>query len=271
MGTLKVNVGGNPSNYSYIWTYEDFETGEIVEVGTTQSISFDPCWEGEFCATVIRNETGCSETECVPYYPPLHCELCLIGVPGGLNSSYEGDNVKLTWDETPGAVSYTVRVTYFDPECCPFSEIGPIVKLFDTTEPMFVLNTGKSSLCFSWQVIAVCDGSGQSISQKKCGWTPVIDGVPSKRDKSINPKELSIYPNPTQSNATIAVENIIDQEVRLEVFSFDGKVIMNQLLPINSQNGRFTKEIGDQLEPGVYIVRVSSETMNISKKLVIQR
>jgi subtilisin family serine protease len=74
--------------------------------------------------------------------------------------------------------------------------------------------------------------------------------------------KIALYPNPAKG--TVYVNCGTDGEFKAQVYSLDGKLLMNSVLKNNSIDV-------SHLSQGMYIVRVCSETFSGTAKLVIAR
>ncbi|MDA9261722.1 T9SS type A sorting domain-containing protein [Flavobacteriales bacterium] len=85
---------------------------------------------------------------------------------------------------------------------------------------------------------------------------------------SENEKELnfSIYPNPANSFSTINLDDFNGDEVTITVFDSYGKLILNE----KTSNNSFLFNISDN-NSGIYFVRVKSQQIVITKRLIISK
>ena len=92
-----------------------------------------------------------------------------------------------------------------------------------------------------------------------------IESVTRNQEISINESSFSAFPNPSKGNFTVKVSGFSEQkEHNLEILSLDGKLLYQTKLlkletEINSNN----------LKPGFYFVKVSSEKSIQTKKILI--
>jgi hypothetical protein len=127
--------------------------------------------------------------------------------------------------------------------------------------------------CFSWRVHAICEPLGGSTSEKQCA---IGIGTPGKSKES-NPiatrgnVNLKLYPNPTSSISKLTIENVIDKEIAINVYSLEGKLVSNNRYTLELGQNTLQAEIGQNLESGIYMIQVNSENLNLTKKIVIQK
>jgi hypothetical protein len=98
-------------------------------------------------------------------------------------------------------------------------------------------------------------------------------GVPGTVSVNSNPTNsiasAKIYPNPTLSNAVLAIQTIKEQNIAIDIVDGLGQVISSEQL-LNVQAGRTTHKMNvSDLRKGLYTVRISSPNGLISRRLVI--
>jgi hypothetical protein len=90
----------------------------------------------------------------------------------------------------------------------------------------------------------------------------------SKRTSSFTSR-FDVFPNPTETNATINFYTSEGQTFSLRVYDINGRVILNESRILN--NGDYTRNIDFTNQPkGFYFVEVVSEKETITKRLVVQ-
>jgi hypothetical protein len=79
---------------------------------------------------------------------------------------------------------------------------------------------------------------------------------------------FSIFPNPTHDNFKISWENpLLEDEIEISIIDITGKVVFKTIKNTNKFNTNIKTE---ELEPGLYLVKLRSGSMIGSKKLIIQ-
>lgn len=82
---------------------------------------------------------------------------------------------------------------------------------------------------------------------------------------------LSIYPNPTNSSATIDFNVNTTDKVKISVIDLLGKVLEeNQNIDATSNKVTYTINKNEQLAKGIYIVNIEVNGQRLSKKLIIE-
>ena len=88
--------------------------------------------------------------------------------------------------------------------------------------------------------------------------------------------EISVYPNPTSGSATVSfcINEFLPTQV--QVFDVQGKLVatlLNSEIPVGEYSlvwdGKNAS--GDQLNNGIYFVKISNSQMTVSKKLILMR
>jgi PKD repeat protein len=82
--------------------------------------------------------------------------------------------------------------------------------------------------------------------------------------------EVTLFPNPTNSNATIAIENKNAQNANIMIVNQLGQVITSQ--EVELANGNNSIELAtNSFESGIYTVILVTETGRINRKLIVQK
>jgi len=82
--------------------------------------------------------------------------------------------------------------------------------------------------------------------------------------------EVTLFPNPTNSNATIAIDNNTAQNVSIVIVNQLGQVISSQEVELT--NGSNSIELTtNSFENGIYTVILVTETGRINRKLIVQK
>jgi len=98
-----------------------------------------------------------------------------------------------------------------------------------------------------------------------------IEGVVGINENISSAYSLSIFPNPTSTNSTIAYHLEKKADTKITVMDVLGKVVYTQATAGQSE-GDYTVSISKQsqnLRNGIYFVRLSVGDQSITKKLII--
>lgn len=80
-----------------------------------------------------------------------------------------------------------------------------------------------------------------------------------------------IYPNPADNNAAIAYHSAVSQDVEITIVNTMGQVVYTNTIN-NAPAGRSVEDVNtEDFANGIYMVNITSNTGNITKKLSIQR
>ncbi|MCR9173773.1 MAG: T9SS type A sorting domain-containing protein [bacterium] len=97
-----------------------------------------------------------------------------------------------------------------------------------------------------------------------------VPGVVGLEENANAIASAKLYPNPSSTNTTVAIQSIEMQDVTLELINAQGQIISTETLN-NVPAGRTTHEMNTaNLANGMYTVRISSENGLVSKRLVVQ-
>ena len=92
---------------------------------------------------------------------------------------------------------------------------------------------------------------------------PIILADPFFHNENKIESELRIFPNPFQNKINIDAENILVFSVK--IFSCLGELVGN--FKINGKNN-FSLVFGDNLSPGIYLLKVHTDKKVLLKRLV---
>lgn len=94
--------------------------------------------------------------------------------------------------------------------------------------------------------------------------------VESRSDKGLE-LSLSIYPNPADNYTNISVELPVDNEVSIQIFDLNGRLVESLLYPQILSKGTYTFELNvSNLSKGLYVSRVSVGEKVLIKKIMVQ-
>lgn len=128
---------------------------------------------------------------------------------------------------------------------------------FDAGESVILLPGFKSDLTSEGSILVIHDGCGGSYRPG------VITGI-HEETKAGN-DVLKIYPNPVQSQLTVALPKIIsNEEVSIKIRDVNGRLMYSENKPGN-QNVQIDM---DKFEAGFYVISIAGNGVNHSQKLI---
>lgn len=84
-----------------------------------------------------------------------------------------------------------------------------------------------------------------------------------------NENDISIYPNPVQNNLNICLNNNTGKNLELTLFDLSGKIQMRKTICAGNPSN-FQMNVS-QLNPGLYLLKITSEKQTLTKKINIDR
>jgi PKD repeat protein len=82
---------------------------------------------------------------------------------------------------------------------------------------------------------------------------------------------LSIYPNPTNSSATIQLTSPKDSKIDILVYDVTGRIVeQNQVNAAAGVNSKYTVNTSSKLNAGIYFITLVIDNNKITKKLIIE-
>lgn len=80
---------------------------------------------------------------------------------------------------------------------------------------------------------------------------------------------VDIYPNPSNGEFSVSVNGMLNEDLTIEVVDLNGKVVAREVRK-NAQ-GDVNVAMKLNVEPGVYVVNISTGSRKTSERLVISR
>ena len=176
-------------------------------------------------------------------------------VTGVVATATSATTATVTWNATE-ATSYEVN---YGPRGFQTGD-GEFVTVTTASANLTGLNPQSN---YDVYVRALCGTGVQSNWSEAAQFsTPAGEGISTAEGTS-----LSIYPNPTTSATTIALSSV-NGEVTITIVDMNGRVLMSDSM---SCEGDCTKTMEvSGLAQGAYFVRISGESTNMVKKLVVK-
>lgn len=186
--------------------------------------------------------------------PPPPCDL-----PTGLSSANaDTSSADLSWTASTNATGYNWKVVAAGGgSSAPAIDSG-------TTNSTSASTSGLSpGTSYDFFVEADCGVSGTSGFQGPETFS-TTDNIGIVEGTEI--KMLSVFPNPTQKDATIEIQLERAQDVRISVYSIFGLVVEDLVIE-NTSSIEKTIDIS-RFPSGTYLVRIETETGMATKRLV---
>ena len=202
-------------------------------------------------------------------------------VGGGPNSYPEGTILKTidggaTWEVlsslttiplflsvffTDANTGYVIGKSFYSPN----GFVGCIIKTIDGgeswTEIQDVPSPTLSSIFFSDTNVGYVVGDGGTILKTING-----GGFVTINEKAQVKSLFTFYPNPTKNKITVANEKEILGEINVNIINISGQ----QLMQAQFQNQKQFEMDVSTLAKGIYLVKIQTNALNETKKLVIQ-
>ncbi len=142
-----------------------------------------------------------------------------------------------------------------------------------------------------WEKIGVVKAAGNSKQLKNYHFTDLVNAkgnlyyrlrmtdLDGKFEYSkvviINPdkdnaKDVEVYPNPFDNQLFIALNNFTDQNISVDLKDITGKFVTSQMLSFNGGSAILNLEKASDLKPGVYILSMKVNGVEVVRKIVKQ-
>jgi hypothetical protein len=214
----------------------------------------------------------------------LDSVLCTSQPPKGLKASCLSQ--RFSWAAVPGAVGYSIEVSFNDPACCvtkrPVS--GFLWNTLTTNNLPFSALGNTEYECIRWRVRAKCaDGVFGPWSDYRCFYPCHIvaeegggeggGGDPGDMGKRPGKAEAGprIAPNPNNGNMTLSMEAPGDLVLSVDVFNAQGGRIKT-IARNTYRGGQFVQKLnlGPAAGKGIYTVVFHTNYGTFRKKIIVQ-
>lgn len=214
------------------------------------------------------------------------------GLPAG--GIYSGPNVQNNKFDPllAGLGAHTLTYTFTDTNGCTASAsddvyVGtlPQKPVIQRTNGTNTLQSSVTSAYYEWSVNGVVNPSAifRSITMTKSGTYTVkvtngyncsntsdaFDAFMLGDEPLMVSKGVSIYPNPNTGNFKLGFNLNQSTRLHLQVFDLEGRVVHED--DLNIQAGQSEKQVVLNLASGTYYLRLSNESIEWKKAMVIQR
>ena len=97
----------------------------------------------------------------------------------------------------------------------------------------------------------------------------MLNGQPSSID-AINALELSVYPNPIASAATLELTLNEKSTVNMEIVNVLGEVVSANIYNLNAGNNKVNFNVNN-IESGIYFVQLNINGLTTTKKITVTK
>ncbi len=180
---------------------------------------------------------------------------------------------------------YTVEVSA-EGSCKDSDEVNVIIE----DVPLTINNGEDITICIGDELVLQAKGSSNylwntgdmnstitvkpqqttiyNVSAQKNGILETVEIIVTVEDCSSNKKEeINLYPNPTQGVVNIHLPSQ-KEKLKISVISLEGKLILTKEIKADI-NGVFTQIDLSTMKKGIYLLRMSNENFNETKKILV--
>lgn len=201
------------------------------------------------------------------------------GNPGGVepipnevwiwNLSSGTGNFQFIWDFGDGSTSTEAFPTHI------YATGGPYVLCLTTTTDSGCTDTFCDTLSidadgFLEGMIVDGNNHGHGNNDDRSGFTlHVIQELPTAIHEHETLDEIELWPNPVLGSITLSLLSSRNSKLELGIIDLNGRVVSTTSNGVHSGNNSVTLPV-DELESGMYIIRISDGTTTVSRRFVKQ-
>ena len=102
-------------------------------------------------------------------------------------------------------------------------------------------------------------------------YTNQLPGTASIKESEANVNaSITSYPNPSNGNATIAINSEFNETVELTLVNLHGQVVGGISTLLNKGDNKFSlSDIKENLPVGIYMLKVKGQTISAERKLIV--
>lgn len=247
----------NPSSSSY-YSWSTLGTGHIVGSNTGTNITVDS--PGTYVVTQ-RLSAGCNpyayDTISINY--DITCQI-LASVVTSFRGNLSDNRALLNW--TTGLNN---EIDYFEVER---SLDG---RSFMTISKILTKPTGNatSNYDFAEEISSFKMPYAFYRLKIKLSSKAIVYSTILRLNLPITKNEVLIYPNPAKDNFQLALASDKNQEMKMRVYDFTGRIIETKDLSLRQGTNVFSINT-DHWKPGAYLIQLITPTQTASKRLLIQ-
>jgi len=98
--------------------------------------------------------------------------------------------------------------------------------------------------------------------------TTVYDGTLSTVESDLENKNIKIFPNPTSDFIAIQIGGLNLQDLNIEMYDMQGKLIQEKTLKSGQTIGYFDIQT---LYSGTYLIKISTNNMSLTRKVIVEK
>lgn len=239
----------------------------------------DFCCAQSDCANCRTGEIVNDKIDC----SILDSILCAVAAPKNLKASCLGQ--QFAWDAVPGAIGYSIEVSFNDPACCTtrYPNSGFLWNTLTTNSLPFSSLGNTPYDCIRWRVRAKCaNGTFGPWSDYKCffscnlvgetggGEVVVTDGTVKRSLVANAALEPRISPNPNKGEMTLSLQTPGDLVMSIDVVNAQGSRIKT-IARNTYKGGQFNSKLNlGPVAKGVYTIVFNTNYGTFRKKVVVQ-
>ena len=100
---------------------------------------------------------------------------------------------------------------------------------------------------------------------------PVVPCNPLRQGSNTTTPSLAIFPNPATSVVSIELTDLQSEIVQYQVLNLQGQIVLSQTMEIQEKESSIRLKLQvDDFVPGVYIIQIHSETIQLQQRLIVQ-
>ena len=178
------------------------------------------------------------------------------------NSTNVDTRPQLKWKAMSGPTAFTLQISYSE----DFNN-AQTVTLENTNNPSTEKYTIPSAIDSAkvvyWRVKALINDEQESDWSEV--WKFTIAGTGIEEAELFD--NISIFPNPSNGNFTLTLDNAEGDDIELQILDMVGKVVYNETI---SLTGITTKNIKSSLPEGIYVLKLIKGDETYTDKITIQ-
>jgi hypothetical protein len=189
---------------------------------------------------------------------PDVCNEC--EVPSALDATnITMNSAKLNWNEVAGIQGYKVRYKISD------SPEWTYIQSINNDKTLTGLTPGTK---YKWEVKTIC--STEPFVSSDWSEKQTFTTAPLKSGDVTDETFLDVYPNPFSSSTTISFSLERDSKVKIELFDVAGKKLQTLLYEALVAGNHEVNLNRDQLNAGIYFIRLLINDEEMMRKVVVQ-